>query len=350
MAVFPVAAGNPDYGTGGNSQYIPAIYSQLMVKKFYPKTVVGKISVTDQAAQIKDQGDTIYIRTRPTIDTGRYKKGMVLGIQTPESPYITLKIDQGDYFSFALDRVDEFQSDLKLMNVWAEDAAEQMKQVIDRNLLISIAAQGAYGAGTSKAKTTISGYSATFGADLSGFTAAYGALLGGSATAKGTTITAGTAVTNLALSDAAYDASTGDKITAKILNFSRWLNENNAPQEGRFCIVPFWVEQILKGLTSNNFGLAYATGQNSAPILTGQIPKIDNIEIIGSNNLPASTEANGSSIIFGCQYATTFATQITESEIISNPYTFGKIMRGLQVYGFQIQKPQLLGVDFWKSA
>ncbi len=53
---------------------------------------------------------------------------------------------------------------------------------------------------------------------------------------------------------------------------------------------------------------------------------------------------------FGQKYATTFATQITESRIIDNPFAFGKMMQGLQVYGFNIIKPQLLGVDFIKNA
>ena len=41
---------------------------------------------------------------------------------------LNLKIDQGEGFSFALDKVDELQSDIKLMSTWAEDAAQQMKQ------------------------------------------------------------------------------------------------------------------------------------------------------------------------------------------------------------------------------
>jgi hypothetical protein len=34
MAVYPVAAGAPDYSTGSSSQYIPAVYSALLIKKF----------------------------------------------------------------------------------------------------------------------------------------------------------------------------------------------------------------------------------------------------------------------------------------------------------------------------
>ena len=68
---------------------------------------------------------------------------------------ITLKIDQGEGFSFAIDKVDEFQSDLKLMNVWGEDASAQMTQVIDRNVLISLAAAGAVAGGKDRPATPV---------------------------------------------------------------------------------------------------------------------------------------------------------------------------------------------------
>ena len=345
MAVYPVVPGAPDYSSTSTNAYIPAVYSALLVKKFYPQTCWSKLSNTDYEGDIKDHGDTVYIRTRPTIETFRYKKGMVLPVQNPESPYITLKVDQGEGFSFAIDKVDEFQSDIKLMNEWADDASKQMAQVIDRNVLISIAAAGAVGGG--QAATTVSGYSAAnCNAGLqTNYTVALGALVQASTTAKGTTVSMGT-------SAAATSASTGDKITALLLKYGRYLRENNADPKGWFCIVPAWVEQHLKDMSNNAFGLAYATGQNSANALTDAVPKYGGFEIITSNNLPASTESttDPSAIIFGCTYATTFATQITESRIIDNPFAFGKMMQGLQVYGFNVIKPQLLGVDFWKNA
>lgn len=346
MSVFPVSPGAPDYSTGSASQYIPAIYSKLLIKKFYPQTVWAKISNTEYEGDIKSFGDTVYIRTRPTIDTFRYKKGMVLPVQNPESPYVTLKIDQGEGFSFAIDKVDEFQSDIKLMNEWADDATKQMAQVIDKNVLISIAAAGAVAGG--QAATTISGYvAANANTNLqSSYTTALGALVNGATTATGTTVSLGT-------SAASFSANTGNEITARILQFGRYLDENNAPAEGRFAIVPMWAMQVLKTMSADNlFGQAYATGQNSANLLSNQVPKVGGFEIIGSNNIPKSTEAvtDPSAIIFGTSYATTFATQITESRIIDNPFAFGKMMQGLQVYGFNIIKPQLIGVDFWKNA
>lgn len=342
MAVYPVQPGNPDYSSTGTNAFIPAIYSALLVKKFYPKTLFSKIANTDYEGDIKEQGDTVNIRTRPTIETFKYKKGMVLPVQNPESAYVTLKIDQGEGFSFALDRVDEFQSDIKLMDVWGEDAAEQMKQVMDRNVLVQIAAAGAVAEGN--AATTVSDYDSS-SLDFSNYTTAAGAIVNGNTTTKGTTIALGQ-------SDAATTANTGDEITALILKYARYLDENNAPEEGRYVVLPTWCSSVLKNMTDNAFGLAYATGQNSAGLLTGNIPNLDRFAIHFSNNMSGTSEGatDGSSVIFGHKYAMTYATQITESRIIDNPFSFGKMMQGLQVYGADIIKPSLLGVDFIKNA
>lgn len=345
MAVFPVQPGNPDYGTGGTSQYIPAIYSALLVKKFYPKTLFSKIANTDYEGDIKEQGDTVYIRTRPTIETFKYKKGMVLPVQNPESAYVTLKIDQGEGFSFALDRVDEFQADIKLMDVWGEDAAEQMKQVMDRNVLVQIAAKGAslYSGG---ALANVDDYDAS-GLTFDNFTVANKAIVNGATTVRGTTVSLGGAT-----GSAATSANTGDEITALVLKYGRYLDENNAPEEGRYIVFPTWVGSVLKSMASNNFGLAYATGQNMANLLKGSIPNIDRFEVYFTNNYSGITgsETDAAPVIFGHKYAMTYATQITESRIIDNPFSFGKMMQGLQVYGAQIIKPALLGVDFIKNA
>lgn len=280
---------------------------------------------------------------------------MVLPVQNPESPYVTLKIDQGEGVSFAIDKVDEFQSDINLMNTWAEDATQQMSQVIDRNVLVTIAAAGA-----NANAANVVGYVANQGPSLDQFTVAKGALLAGATTARGTSITqssanatggSGTLGTLAAAANLVVWANSTD-ITNQILFYNRLLDENNAPEEGRFCIIPPLYAQKLKEI-GFAFGQAYATGQNTANLLSGTLPKVDRMEIIVSNNLPTgniSTALNQSPVIFGCSYATTFATQITETRIIDNPFAWGKLYQGLQVYGFNIIKPQLLGVDFVKSS
>lgn len=348
MSVYPVQAGSPDYSSDSANKYIPSIYSALLVKKFYPQTVFGQISQTDYEGDIKDQGDTVFIRTRPKIETFKYKKGMVLPVQNPESPYVSLVIDQGEGFSFAIDRVDEFQTDLKLMNEWGDDASAQMKQVIDRNVLTSIAVAGAVAGG--KTATTITD-SADADIAYADFTIGKGALVAGGTTVKGTALTAGTtAGSTMGLSDAAVSCATSANIIKQILWYGRLLDENNVPDAGRFVVLPFWALQTLKDIGSQ-FAQVYASGQDKSPLLSGKVPGIDRFEIYGSNNLPATEESGDTTaVLFGNKYATTFATQITESRMIENPFSFGKMMQGLQVYGSSIIKPSLLGVDFIKNA
>lgn len=361
MAVYPVSPGNPDYSTGSSSQYIPAIYSALLIKKFYPTTVWGEISNTDYEGDIKSQGDTVYIRTRPTIDTFKYKKGMVLPIQNPESPFITLKITQGEGFSFALDRVDEFQQDIKLMNISAEDGSEQMKQVIDRNSLACLC---------SSAGGTMTGYdvsdnpiSFTSGAANSG----QQMLIAGNTTTKSTigTTSYGSAAaaspwgslaafatpvltTNANVTGTSGAAATvGDWLVDRVLYYGQLMDENNIPESERFVVMPTWCIQRMKSVTSK-LGQAYVTGDSQTPTRSGKIGSIDRFKIIQSNNLP---QVGGTyPIIFGHKYALTFATQMTESRIVENPYAFGKMMQALQIYGFNLIKQGFVGVDWVSQA
>jgi hypothetical protein len=365
MAVYPIAPGHPDYSSTGPSLYTPQIYSALLIKKFYPTTVWGEISNTQYEGDIKSQGDTVYIRTRPTIETFKYKKGMVLPIQNPESPYLTLKITQGEGFSFALDKVDEFQSDIKLMNIWSEDGSEQMKQVIDRNSMACLCAS---------AGATMTGYDVTDNPITLATTATAGnvAAVAGQtmlvATGKTTKTTIGTtaagtdasaqpwaylgtagganslttAMATIALASKTYN-NIGDWIADRFLYYGQLMDENNIPDTERFIVAPTWVLQRLKSVSSK-FGQVYVTGDSTTPTRSGKIGSIDRFKVVQSNNLP--NVAGNYPVIFGHKYALTFATQMTESRIVDNPYAFGKMMQALQIYGFQVIKPGFLGVDW----
>lgn len=332
MAIFPVTPGAPDYSSTSTNAYIPSVYSALLVKKFYANTVFGEISNTDYEGDISSMGDTVYIRTRPTIETFSYKKGMVLPIQNPDSAYVTLKIDQGEGFSFALDKVDEFQSDIKLMNEWGDDAAMQMKQVIDRKVLGSVAYAGggvSVSGPTLTAPKLIAGGSTTQTATISTSTTSFGVGLGASAGGV----------------NATGASSKGDAVLAQILYYAQLLDENNAPEDGRFVVLPAKLAQYLKG-TDSKLATVDWSGDTKSIARTGKVGMIDRFTIYTSNNLGTGAANSNKAVIFGHKYATTFASQITESRIIDNPFAWGKLMQGLQVYGFNIIKPELIGVDF----
>src|SRR5262245_3173169 len=135
---FPIS-GAPWSGSNPNPAYagifIPEIWSGKLLEKFYAATVLGAIANTDYEGEIKNKGDTVHIRTRPTITIADYEVHQDLAIQRPSSNLVDLTIDQAKYFNLALDDVMEIQSDLDLMSMWAEDASEQMKIAIDTDVL-----------------------------------------------------------------------------------------------------------------------------------------------------------------------------------------------------------------------
>ena len=63
-----------------------------------------------------------------------------------------------------------------------------------------------------------------------------------------------------------------------------------------------------------------------------------------SHNLNKVTDTGNLcySVIGGHKLGLTFATQMTNMESLRAESTFGTIIRGLQVYGFQVVKPEAL--------
>src|SRR5438270_4200668 len=105
---FPVATGSsspaiyPAGGTGntlGTTGFIPEIWSGKLVEKFYASTVLAAISNTDYEGEIKNKGDRVKIRTKPTISIHDYKSDGLLGLDRPTGGTVELYIGNGKYFS-----------------------------------------------------------------------------------------------------------------------------------------------------------------------------------------------------------------------------------------------------------
>src|SRR5437879_13899275 len=91
-AIYPVgSSGNSLQSTG----FIPTIWSGKLIEKFYASTVLAAISNTDYEGEIKNQGDTVNIRTKPTITISDYSADQALTLQRPSGNMISLLIDKG---------------------------------------------------------------------------------------------------------------------------------------------------------------------------------------------------------------------------------------------------------------
>ena len=102
--------------------------------------MLAAISNTDYEGEIRNMGDTVKIRTKPTITIRDYQSGQGLTVERPSAPTVDLQINKGKYWNVILDDVMQVQSDLNLLNMWAADASEGMKITVDTDVLATISA------------------------------------------------------------------------------------------------------------------------------------------------------------------------------------------------------------------
>ncbi len=299
---YPVASGSVSY----SGTFIPEIWSKKLIEKFYSSTVLTAISNTNYEGEIRGQGDKVKIRTIPTLSINDYKSGDNLINQRPTSTNVELLIDKGKYWSAIVDDVQDVQSDIGLMNMWAQDAAEQMKIAVDTEVLGSIYAD----------------------ADAANKGDTAGALSG-----------------NLALgTTGSAEQVSKDTILTYILRMGQCLDEQNRPETGRFLVLPYWATTLLK---LSDIKDASLTNDGSSPLRNGRVGMIDRFTIYQSNNLPWVTDTNKCWYVYaGVKNALTFASQLTKTESLRAESTFGNIMRGLHVYGYKVIDPKSLVVGY----
>lgn len=290
---YPHASGTVSY----SGTFIPEIWSKKLIEKFYDATVLTAISNTNYEGEIRSQGDMVKIRTIPTLTINDYSSGQTLVNQRPESEVVELLIDKGKYWSAIVDDVQDVQSDLELMNMWAGDASEQMKIKVDTEVLGSIVPD--------------------FAAENKG--AAAGRISGN--------INLGATGTPLGVDKT--------NILDVILDMGQVLDEQNRPETGRFLVMPYWATTLLK---KSDLKDASLTGDGSSPLRNGRVGMIDRFEVYQSNNLPKVVDGgnNAFNFIAGVKNGLTFASQLTKTESLRAESTFGNIMRGLQVYGYKV--------------
>lgn len=293
---YPVQAGTPSY----SGTFIPEIWSSKLQVKFYDATVLSAISNTDYEGEIKNQGDKVKIRTIPSIVINDYASGQTLTNQRPESPNVELLIDKGKYWSTIIDDVQEVQADINQMNIWSNDASEQLKIAVDSDVLGGIAPD----------------------VDATNKGATAGRLSGN--------INLGTTGAPVIL--------TKVNIIDYIIDLGLVLDENNIPESDRYLLLPAWASAMLK---KSDLKDASLTGDNVSVMRNGRLGMLDRFTLYNTNLLPSVVDgaAKATTFFAGHKAGLTFASQITKTETLRAESTFGDIMRGLNIYGYEVIKP-----------
>lgn len=303
--IYPVGSSANNLQTTG---FIPEVWSGKLIEKFYASTVLAAISNTDYEGEIRDYGDRVKIRTKPTITIHPYLADGLLGLDRPTGNNIELYIGNGYYFSLVLDDVMEKQSDLNVLSMWSDDAAQQLKITVDTDVLDGIVGRMA---------------AANQGA------------------------TAGVITANLNLGTRAAPVTVVGKNPAAgeleildiMMRMGQALDEQNIPEQGRWFLCPAWAGRMIK---QSELRQAYLSGDPVSMLRNGRIGEVDRFTVYVSNLLPnnatdSTNFAAGQWPLFaGHAHGLTFASQISKVETLRSEMVFGQILRGLQVYGYQI--------------
>jgi hypothetical protein len=315
----------------------PVLWSKKLNAKYYVDNQLAEVTNTNWEGEIKNQGDTVRIRTAPTLTISDYAIGSSLQYEVPTPIYQDMLIEKAKSFAFQCNDIQTAQSDMDLMNMYMEDAAKQLK--------ISITDEVFYntfiGATPDTASTTAANTRTCHASN------------------QGATAGVKSAALNLGTDLVPIDTATAANLLGLILNMGAVLDEQNVPDAGRFLIMSPYDRQVLM---TTNLAQAYFTGDSSSIVRTGKIGQIDRFTVYVSNMLPRGTTAKGwvagsgavasggtmtnalarRCVIAGTKDAISFASQVNKTEEVRNPSDFGDFIRGLAVYGRKVVKPEAL--------
>lgn len=263
--------------------------------------MIPEITNTNWQGEISDLGDVVHIRQTPSTPTKKYQKGQDITYENLESDIVDLEIDKARIFAYTVDDIDAYQSDINMLEDWAEGANETMKVDVDTEFLSTV---------YSEAASENSGNTA--GAKSSSFD------MGSSGTPK---------------------VLTKNNIVDWLVDINTVLGENNIPEMYRYVVLPEWACGMVEKSELKDASLS---GDDSSILRTGYLGKIGALALYRSNLLNESSSKYD--VIFGHISAITFASQYVKMEHLAQlESTFGQAIRGLNVYGYKVVKPQALG-------
>lgn len=307
---------NPAY----SGKFIPTLWSGKLNVKFYATTVLGAVCNTAYEGDIKNMGDKVIVNNVPSITIRTYTIGSSLTYEVPTPDTVELTIDQAMYFGVKISDVLEYQSQPNLMDMFTSDAAKQMAISIDRTVLLGVFNQGA---------------SANKGSSAGVISGAY----------------------NLG-TDTAPLVLTKDNVLTLFTAMSSVLDEQNVPDTDRWLIITPFVRQLLM---SSPLAQAYVTGDAQSILRNGKIGTIDRFSLYVSNLLPKADDGKDfagaaldmadkrTALLAGHKSAITFASQIAKVESLQNPTDFGVLVRGLNVFGYKVIKPEAIVLALYST-
>ena len=296
---FPSSAG---YGQFPNGSGIPTIFDNKILRSLKIASVEDEITNDNYSGTIKDKGDTVKIIKQPVVTTKPYTRGVQIERQEIVDEDLSLVIDQGNYYGYALEDVEVVQSHIDWEDACADAAGYSLHNAYDSEVLTYISGQVA------TATTVSSGGSPS--------TIGYG---------SGNTFTPYNALNRL----------------------RRLLDEQNVPFDGRWVVASpaFW-EMVAD--EDGKIVEAQVMGDKESVMRAGKLAsgaKLAGFTCFQSNNAPTYS-ASVPILLAGHVDAVATASQVLKSRVMPNPNAFGMMYDGLHIYGRKALRTNALAKMF----
>ena len=299
---FTNASGYQNLAQGN---FTPQIFSQKVQKFFRRASVVEDITNTDYAGEIENFGDTVKIIKEPTITVKDYARGQTVDTQVLADDQITMTVDQGSYFAFKVDDIEERQSHVNFEALATSSGAYSLKKNYDYNVLKFIYDNSSNGTGTGTDASPIDG-------------------------------------------DAAVDTLANLVSTAK-----KNLDKNDVPEENRWLVSsPEFFEQLRKAGAKLSDQSVMADGGASQirngkvtdrPLFGFNMYQSNAIAVSGGSAAAHTFGSSGSNehvFLYGHMSGVATVNHIAKTELIRDPDSFADVVRGLHVFGRKILRSE----------
>lgn len=271
------------------NNFIPNLWSGQIQKKLRNELVFGGMVNRRFEGELKRKGDTVTIFTvgETTIKdmVARKANGAPREIDAPEgiaTTNVSLVVDQEKYFNVGIDDVDAIQRNADLFPEYIDSAVYGLKSAMDKHIADKMKKEAGSQLGTVDSPVELS----------------------------------------------------ANSIYNEILKLKVALDRANAPQIGRFLVMPPEAEGML--LADNRF-IYVGTGGNA--LANGKLFKASGFDIAISNDLTPDG-SNVYQILASNRESTAFVEQILHIEPYRVEKAFSDAVKGLAVYGAKVIKPE----------
>lgn len=279
--------------------FIPEFWSDQVQVPFEANLVFGQPKVANRKYEgtIKEKGDTVHVSSigDPTVST--YDKTTNLTVEDLTDAETAMTIDQGDYFAFRVNDIDELQSAANFEDPATARAGYKLQNKVDLYL--------------------------------------YGLLKAG--------VQAGNQLGRVSIIDSRPEKAAAGQLDmyTVAVRLREKLDRASVSPTGRYIAIPPELQSAL--LFDDRFVNADKLG-SAGPLLNGTVGRLAGFDVLVSNNITkvggAGANKDDYVVVAGVSDALSFANQISKVETLRDPNRFADIVRGLNIYGGKVFRPE----------